>query len=90
MRIAASRVLSCALREALVPVVEALLPCLRGARSFPGTAINVNFAGMRTLGTRARRRASAIGGRLDNLLETNGVITLIKGGDRMRRELLRR
>ena len=78
VRIAASRVLSCALREAPVPVVEALLPCLLELGRFPERRSTLILLACERLAPErvAAHLRSAVG--VDNLLETNGVITLIK------------
>ena len=78
VRIAASRVLSCALREAPVPVVEALLPCLLELGRFPEQRSTLILLACERLAPErvAAHLRSAVG--VDNLLETNGVITLIK------------
>ena len=78
MRIAASRVLSCALREAPVPVVEALLPCLLELSRFPERRSTLILLACERLAPErvAAHLRSAVG--VDNLLETNGVVSLVK------------
>ena len=78
VQIAASRVLSCALREAPVPVVEALLPCLLELGRFPEQRSTLILLACERLTTErvAAHLRSAVG--VDNLVETNGVVSLVR------------
>ena len=78
VQIAASRVLSCALREAPVPVVEALLPCLLELGREPGRRATLILLACERLAPEcvAAHLRSAVG--IANLLETRGVVEFVK------------
>ena len=83
VRITASRVLSRALKEAPVPVVEALLPCLLELGRFPEQRSTLILLACERLAPErvAAHLRSAVGVdivRLDNLVETNGVVSLVR------------
>ena len=83
VRITASRVLSRALQEAPVPMVEALLPCLLELGRFPEQRSTLILLACERLAPEcvAAHLRSAVGVdivRLDNLVETNGVVSLVR------------
>ena len=78
VRITASRVLSRALQEAPVPMVEALLPCLLELGRFPEQRSTLILLACERLAPErvAAHLRSAVG--VDNLVETNGVVSLVR------------